>query len=79
MNEILKFRTSFGGFHRGDVAEYIERTAQKHNEALKQLRQALDAAEEKAAEAEKERDSIKAILQRLEDAYEEAKATLTEE
>ena len=79
MNEIQKFRTSFGGFHRGDVAEYIERTANAHSKQIAQLQERLAEAERKLAEAESERDCVKAVLRQLDDAYAAAKAALAEE
>ena len=37
MNEITKFRTALAGFHRGDVAAYIEQSAAAHREKIKAL------------------------------------------
>lgn len=56
MNEDMsayRFRTAVGGFHKGDVAEYITKTAQKHRSELEekermiaQLQEQLDKAKE---------------------------------
>ena len=46
MQEFYRFRTQLGGFHRADVAEYIEKTAKEHNEELFRLRDELIAANE---------------------------------
>ena len=78
MNIIQKFRTSFSGFNRGDVADYIERTAHAHTEETASLRQALKEAQEKQAQAEAERDEIKAILKKFTEAYDAAKAAIEE-
>ena len=32
--EMNRFRTQLGGIHRGDVANYIEKSAQEFNRAL---------------------------------------------
>ena len=37
--EMNRFRTALGGFHRGDVANYIEKSAQEFNAALRQLQE----------------------------------------
>ena len=34
---MTKFRTALGGFHRGDVANYIEQAAAEHREKVKAL------------------------------------------
>jgi len=54
MQEIQRFRTSLGGFHRGDVANYIERSAAAHAEELRRLRDEIAAlqAEKQAAQAQ---------------------------
>ena len=40
------FRTSVGGFHKGDVTDYIARTAQAHEARVTELQARLDALEE---------------------------------
>ena len=41
MNEPQTFRTQLSGFHRGDVAEYIQRTAREHQQELRRLQEEL--------------------------------------
>ncbi len=38
----IYFRTSLGGFHKGDVAAYIAKTASEHQTALKALEQRVE-------------------------------------
>ncbi|MBQ7566619.1 MAG: hypothetical protein IJT18_05810 [Oscillospiraceae bacterium] len=76
MSELQKFRSAIGGFHRGDVAEYIERTALAHREALAEAEAKQKAAEAETAAAFAERDALRAVLEKLTAAYDEAKAAL---
>lgn len=65
--EMSKFRTQLGGFHRADVANYIEKTALEHRDALQQLKDecAALAAQRDAAKAELEivRAQLEAALE----------------
>ena len=63
MQEVNRFRTQLGGFHRADVANYIEKTAREHQEALAQVKDenARLSAEKAALKAEAEQ--LKAQLE----------------
>lgn len=76
MSELNKFRSSIGGFHRGDVADYIERTALQHREAMQQAEAEIKSLRAAAAAAEAERDALRGILERLDAAYAEAREAL---
>ena len=72
MADFSKFRSSLGGFHRGDVANYIESLSMQHAAAMKEksgqidaLRADLLAARQKLQEAEEEK---RALQDQLDDA-----------
>jgi DNA repair exonuclease SbcCD ATPase subunit len=69
MSETLKLRTTtFGGFHRQDVVDYIESTAREHAAQLNALRAELKQAQEQlhALEGEKTRaDALELRCQEL--------------
>lgn len=44
-NTVVRFRTAVGGFHKGDVTEYISRTAAVHKETVAKLQKELDRLE----------------------------------
>lgn len=54
--EMNKFRTQLGGFHRGDVANYIEKTAREHQLELQKM-------QEDCAKLTAERDILKKALE----------------
>ena len=56
--EQTRFRSSLGGFHRGDVANYIEKTAREHQEQLQQLK-------DDCIRISTERDAAKAELEQV--------------
>ena len=65
MADFSKFRSSLGGFHRGDVANYIESLSMQHAAAMKEksgqidaLQAELLAARQKLEEAEEEKRSL---------------------
>ena len=65
MADFSKFRSSLGGFHRGDVANYIESLSMQHAAAMKEksgqidaLQAELLAARQKLQEAEEEKRSL---------------------
>lgn len=72
MADFSKFRSSLGGFHRGDVANYIESLSMQHAAAMKEksgqidvLQAELLAARQKLEEAEEEK---RALQDQLDDA-----------
>lgn len=72
MADFSKFRSSLGGFHRGDVASYIESLSMQHAAAMKEksgqidaLQAELLAARQKLQEAEEEK---RALQDQLDDA-----------
>ena len=72
MADFSKFRSSLGGFHRGDVANYIESLSMQHAAAMKEksgqidaLQAELLAARQKLEEAEEEK---RALQKKLDDA-----------
>ncbi len=58
MADFSKFRTSIGGFHRGDVADYIEAMAIEHKKDLRRLNDANE-------KLESEKTSLAAALTRM--------------
>lgn len=48
MSELNRFRSAIGGFHRGDVAEYIEKTAREHRTERQKWQADLAAARAEA-------------------------------
>lgn len=42
MGELPHFRTAVGGFHKGDVSEYIAKTAQTHQAQLQEKEQEIE-------------------------------------
>ena len=78
MADFSKFRSSLGGFHRGDVANYIESLSMQHAAAMKEksgqidaLQAELLAARQKLEEAEEEK---RALQDQLDDALAELEA-----
>ena len=78
MADFSKFRSSLGGFHRGDVANYIESLSMQHAAAMKEksgqidaLQAELLAARQKLEEAEAEK---RALQDQLDDALAELEA-----
>ena len=63
--EMMKFRSQFGGFHRVDVANYIEKIAAEHQQAINEMKDewVTMAAQRDAARAELE--TVKAQLEAL--------------
>ena len=64
MADFSKFRTSIGGFHRGDVADYIEAMAIEHKKDLRRLNDANEKLESEKAALEAELASAKEELER---------------
>ena len=69
MADFSKFRSSLGGFHRGDVANYIESLSMQHAAAMKEksgqidaLQAELLAARQKLEEAEAEKRALQIKL-----------------
>ena len=69
MADFSKFRSSLGGFHRGDVANYIESLSMQHAAAMKEksgqidaLQAELLAARQKLEEAEEEKHALQIKL-----------------
>ena len=69
MADFSKFRSSLGGFHRGDVANYIESLSMQHAAAMKEksgqidaLQAELLAARQKLQEAEEEKCALQIKL-----------------
>ena len=61
--EMNRFRTQLGGFHRGDVANYIEKSAQEFNRALQQLRDENVTIMAERDAAKKALEDVKAQLE----------------
>ena len=64
MADFSKFRSSLGGFHRGDVANYIESLSMQHAAAMKEKSGQIDALQ----------DELLAARQKLQEAEEEKRA-----
>lgn len=47
---VYRFRTAVGGFHKGDVAEYISKTAQLHRTETQQKDKLIDALQQENLE-----------------------------
>ena len=76
MSDNLQFRTAaFGGFHKQDVLNYLERSAHDHADKIAALQKDLDEAREARASLEK----AYAILQKGLTATEEENDRLTQE
>lgn len=74
MADFSKFRSSIGGFHRGDVADYIESLAIAHKKELRSLTDANEkllaernAMAEELAHTKGELDGANAELKRLQE------------
>ena len=65
MADFSKFRSSLGGFHRGDVANYIESLSLQHAAAMKEKTGQIDALRAELQEAEAEK---RALRDQLDDA-----------
>ena len=65
MADFSKFRSSLGGFHRGDVANYIESLSMQHAAAMKEKTGQIDALRAELQEAEAEK---RALQDQLDDA-----------
>ena len=65
MADFSKFRSSLGGFHRGDVANYIESLSREHAAAMKEKTGQIDALRAELEEAEAEK---RALQDQLDDA-----------
>ena len=65
MADFSKFRSSLGGFHRGDVANYIESLSMQHAAAMKEKTGQIDALRAELHEAEAEK---RALRDQLDDA-----------
>ncbi|HIR09637.1 MAG TPA: hypothetical protein IAA70_04460, partial [Candidatus Avoscillospira stercoripullorum] len=65
MADFSKFRSSLGGFHRGDVADYIESLSREHAAAMKEKTGQIDALRAELQEAEEEK---RALQDQLDDA-----------
>lgn len=65
--EMNKFRTQLGGFHRGDVANYIEKTAQEH---LSQLQLMKDDCAKLTAQRDAALQELETVKAQLEAALE---------
>lgn len=64
MEQIKQFRTAgFGGFHRQDVLDYIERTAKEQTEKREELTRQLEEAKETVQTQAEELAALKAQLE----------------
>lgn len=50
----LRFRTSLSGFHKGDVTDYIAKTAKEHKQELQRLQEELERLESDNVELRKQ-------------------------
>ena len=81
---IRKFRTALFGFHRKDVQQYVEQTAEAHCQELARLQEQLDRAEERVGEleaalsgAESEKSGVAAEEARVRASLEESTRALS--
>lgn len=61
--EMNRFRTALGGFHRGDVANYIERSSREHQAALQELKDSCVKLTAQRDAAVAELETVKAQLE----------------
>ena len=61
--DMTRFRTALSGFHRADVANYIERTAREHQEEVRRLK---DENTRLQAEKQKALSDVQELNARLE-------------
>ena len=64
------FRTSIGGFHRGDVVNFIEETSIAHEKTVRKLKEDSSKLQQQLAAALAERDALAAQLEQAQLALE---------
>lgn len=73
MGELPHFRTAVGGFHKGDVSEYIAKTAQTHQAQLQEKEQEIErlrARIETLEQAAQNEEAAIAAMEQPQDAHE---------
>lgn len=76
MADFSKFRSSLGGFHRGDVANYIESLSREHAAALKEQSGRIDALQAELLAARQKLEEAEAEKRALQDQLDDALAAL---
>jgi regulator of replication initiation timing len=59
MSETYTFRTAVGGFHKGDVSEYIAMTAAAHQAQVAELKKQLETLEQENQRLLQENEQLK--------------------
>ena len=76
MADFSKFRSSLGGFHRGDVANYIESLSMQHAAAMKEKSGQIDALQAELLAARQKLEEAEAEKRALQDQLDDALAAL---
>ena len=76
MADFSKFRSSLGGFHRGDVANYIESLSMQHAAAMKEKSGQIDALQAELLAARQKLQEAEAEKRSLQDQLDDALAAL---
>ena len=76
MADFSKFRSSLGGFHRGDVATYIETLCRTHGAELKERDGRIESLTAALAEAQGQREEANAQAEALRRQVEELETQL---
>lgn len=76
MADFSKFRSSLGGFHRGDVANYIESLSMQHAAAMKEKSGQIDALQAELLAARQKLEEAEAEKRALHDQLDDALAAL---
>ena len=76
MADFSKFRSSLGGFHRGDVANYIESLSMQHAAAMKEKSGQIDALQAELLAARQKLEEAEAEKRALRDQLDDALAAL---
>ena len=76
MADFSKFRSSLGGFHRGDVANYIESLSMQHAAAMKEKSGQIDALQAELLAARQKLEEAEAEKRSLQDQLDDALAAL---
>lgn len=76
MADFSKFRSSLGGFHRGEVANYIESLSMQHAAAMKEKSGQIDALQAELLAARQKLEEAEAEKRALQDQLDDALAAL---
>lgn len=67
MADFSKFRSSIGGFHRGDVVDYIESISVEHSKEMRRMQDAGEKMEAEKSALQAELEQTKAALKTAEE------------